>query len=70
MAEAGGTDPDAVSVAHANVTRFADWLRVTGRGDYCDYAGLWQASVSDVGWAAITSSRPGWSSPVRSRYAA
>ncbi len=50
MAEAGGWEPDVHTVAQANLTRFTDWLRDTGRGDFADYSSLWQASVSDVGW--------------------
>jgi acetoacetyl-CoA synthetase len=50
MAEPGGWDPDVHTVAHANITRFTDWLRDTGRGDFSDYPSLWEASVSDVSW--------------------
>ncbi len=50
MTEPGGWTPDADTVAQANITRFTDWLRDNGRGDYPDYPALWQASVSDVGW--------------------
>ncbi|CAN5428471.1 acetoacetate--CoA ligase [soil metagenome] len=50
MTEAGGWTPDVDAVAHANITRFADWLRDSGRGDHSDYQSLWQASVSDVPW--------------------
>lgn len=50
MAEPGGWNPDVHTVAHANLTRFTDWLRDTGRGDFSDYPALWEASVSDVGW--------------------
>ena len=46
----GGWQPDVHTVAHANLTRFTDWLRDTGRGDFGDYSSLWGASVSDVGW--------------------
>ena len=31
MAEAGGWEPDVHTVAQANLTRFTDWLRDTGR---------------------------------------
>ncbi|WP_099021177.1 acetoacetate--CoA ligase [Mycolicibacterium palauense] len=48
--EPGGWEPDVHTVANANVTRFMSWLRETGRGDYADYPGLWEASVSDVDW--------------------
>lgn len=50
MTESGGWTPDVDAVAHANITRFADWLRDSGRGDFSDYQSLWQASVSDVPW--------------------
>ncbi|MDF2822932.1 MAG: acsA 1 [Mycobacterium sp.] len=50
MAEPGGWDPDVQTVAHANITRYSDWLRDTGRGDFSDYRSLWEASVSDVSW--------------------
>ena len=50
MTEPGSWTPDIQTVAHANVTRFMDWLRDKGRGDYADYTSLWEASVSDVGW--------------------
>jgi acetoacetyl-CoA synthetase len=50
MAEPGGWDPNARTVAHANITRFTDWLRGCGGGDYPDYQELWEASVSDIGW--------------------
>jgi len=50
MTEDGSWTPDVKTVAHANVTRFMDWLRETNRGDYADYRSLWEASVSDVAW--------------------
>lgn len=50
MTEAGGWTPDVDAVAHANITRFTDWLRDSGRGDHADYQALWEASVSDVSW--------------------
>ena len=50
MTEPGSWSPDVQTVAHATVTRFMDWLRETGRGDYADYPALWSASVSDVAW--------------------
>lgn len=50
MADPGGWDPDIDVVAHANITRFTDWLRDSGRGDFSDYPALWEASVSDVSW--------------------
>jgi acetoacetyl-CoA synthetase len=50
MTETGDWTPDVDTVAQANITRFADWLRDTGRGDHADYQSLWEASVSDVSW--------------------
>lgn len=50
MAEPGGWDPDVAAVAHADITRYTDWLRDTERGDFSDYRSLWEASVSDVNW--------------------
>ena len=50
MSDPGGWSPDVACVAHANVTAFMEWLREAGRGDYADYASLWAASVSDLGW--------------------
>ncbi|CAN5126209.1 acetoacetate--CoA ligase [soil metagenome] len=50
MSDPGSWTPDVQTVAHANITRFMDWLRDKGRGDYADYTALWEASVSDVGW--------------------
>ncbi len=50
MSDHGGWTPDIQTVAQANITRFMDWLRDTGRGDYADYTELWEASVSDIGW--------------------
>ncbi len=50
MSELGDWSPDVTTVARATVTRFMDWLRDTGRGDYADYPALWSASVSDVAW--------------------
>lgn len=48
--ESGGWVPDAETVAQANITRFMDWLRDTGRGDFADYQSLWSASVDDIEW--------------------
>lgn len=50
MSEPGGWTPDVETIAHANITRFMDWLRETDRGDYADYPALWQASVSNIEW--------------------
>lgn len=50
MSDPGSWTPDIQTVAHANITRFMDWLRDKGRGDYADYTSLWEASVSDIGW--------------------
>lgn len=50
VSESGSWTPDAGTVAQANVTRFLDWLRDTGRGDYVDYPSLWAASVGDIAW--------------------
>ena len=50
MSESGSWTPDVQTVADANITRFMDWLRETGRGDYAHYTALWEASVSDIGW--------------------
>jgi len=50
MNEPGSWTPDVTTVGDANITDFMNWLRDTGRGDYADYPGLWEASVSDVAW--------------------
>jgi acetoacetyl-CoA synthetase len=50
MTEPGGWSPDVKTIAEANVTRFMNWLRDTGHGDFADYPSLWSASVSDVAW--------------------
>ena len=40
MAEPGGWSPDVKTIAEATVTRFMDWLRDTGRGDYRRLSGV------------------------------